>query len=235
MARLGTVSSLDPASRLACLAFLSCSVLFAGPEFVFGLVVALVFLLVQEGLRLAKVIRESAFIIFFSLFTATLRYFGITEAGRIPDIIGEMGIYGIRLLAAFLSGRLLFAATTHSELRDTITRITRRIPWTRRLDIGMGLCMVVMFIPLIVEEWRDSVEAGRSRGMYRRLDLSRQGIFFAAFLRRLMLRAVATPEALVARGWTWDRGIVPLHWRARDSCAVVASGIFAIISALRIV
>jgi energy-coupling factor transporter transmembrane protein EcfT len=146
-----------------------------------------------------------------------------------------MGAYGVRLLAVFLAGRLFYASTTASEIRDAVTRIARYIPIVRRLDIGLCLSMVIGFIPFIFTEWQDSLEAARSRGMPRRPRLSRMSLFVTAFLRRLIVRAIALPEALVARGWTRERGLAPSRWRMRDSITSLVCGILAITAVLHIV
>jgi energy-coupling factor transporter transmembrane protein EcfT len=176
------------------------------------------FLLIQGGISLATILRDSAFVVAFTLFTAALRCFGLPGAiGLPPRILVDTVAYGARLLAAFLIGRLFYAFTSISELRDAVTRISRHLPLIRRLDIGLGLSMVISFIPLIFEEWYLALEAARSRAMPNRPKISSQALFIAAFLRRLMLRAVATPEALTARGWTRDRGVMSSTWKFRDS------------------
>jgi energy-coupling factor transporter transmembrane protein EcfT len=131
------------------------------------------------------------------------------------------GIYGLKLLAAFLAGRLFYASTRMSELRDAATRIVRMIPFLRRFDIGLSLSLVLGNVPLIFEEWRDSLEAARSRGLSRRPVIALQARLLAAFLRRLMLRAIAIPQALAARGWSKDRHLTPASWKTRDRLAML--------------
>ena len=246
MARVGLVSSIDPSNRLICLSVLSSASLFSGAIYATSLSLAAILLLMQEGLRFSKILRESIFIAGFALFTIVIRYFDLPEnfslyfsMNEIPKralkMIEETGTYGARLLAAFLLGRLFYASTTASELRDATTRIVRRVPFIRRFDIGLILSLVILFIPLIFEEWKNSLEAARSRGMPRRPGISKQGIFLAAFLRRLMSRVILIPEALTARGWTRDRGITPSHLKTRDYVTMIICGGLAILSSLRIV
>lgn len=223
MDRLGPVASLDPAARLLCLALLSSASLAARPSFSAVVAATAVLLLKMAGLSFARILRDSAFVAVFLLFAAALRYFDFSLRGiDLPAAAGYIGAYGARLLAAFLAGRLFYASTSLSELRDATTRITRRLPLLRRADMGLPLSMVIGFIPLILAEWSASLEAARSRGMPRRAGLAKQSLFLGAFLRRLMLRAVATPEALIARGWTKDRGIALSKWRKRDSLSLLA-------------
>ena len=223
MDRLGPAASLDPSARLLCLALLSSASLAARPSFSAVVAVTAVLLLKMAGLSFARILRDSAFVAVFLLFAAALRYFDFSRNGiDLLAAAGYIGAYGARLLAAFLAGRLFYASTGLSELRDATTRIARRLPLLQRADLGLALSMVIGFIPLILAEWSASLEAARSRGMPRRPSLAKQSLFLGAFLRRLMLRAVATPEALVARGWTKDRGIAGSRWRMRDSLSMLA-------------
>jgi energy-coupling factor transporter transmembrane protein EcfT len=236
VAGLGPVSVLDPSARLLCLSLLSSASLFAGWPFSAFVCAASLALLLRSGIAPVSILKDAAFIAAFAAFTAALRLIGLPGAlGMSLGILAEGGAYGARLLAAFLVGRLLYASTSISELRDAATRMTRRLPLLRRADLGLVLSMAIGFIPLIFEEWRSSLEASRSRGLARRPSLGKQALFVAAFLRRLMLRAVAVPEALTARGWTRERGIQPSQWKLRDSCALVACMALLLAAILRIV
>ncbi len=236
MARLGTASSLDPSARLACLALISSASLLATERFSAAVACIASLLLLIEGLSALTILRESAFVAVFVTFTALIRLLGVSSTGTswIAALI-SIGAYGIRLLAAFLVCRLFYASTRISELRDAATRITRRIPVLRRFDIGLILSMVLGFIPQIFDEWSASLEAVRSRGMPRHPGISKQALFIGSFLRRLMLRAATTPEALSARGWTRDRGIAPLTWRFRDSLCLFFSACIFVAASLRLV
>jgi energy-coupling factor transporter transmembrane protein EcfT len=198
--------------------------------------IAAVCLLIKGGQSPATILREAAIVGIFALFAAALRYVGpVWSRASSLAASGDIASYGARLLAAFLVGRLYYVSTGISELRDAATRMTRLAPIIRRWDIGLVLSMVLSFIPLIFEEWTKSREAARSRGMPRRPTMAAQALFIMAFLRRLMLRAVAIPEALIARGWTRNRGILPLRWRKRDSLSLLACALLLCAALLHIV
>ena len=233
--RRGPASSLDPSCRLICLGLLSSASLFASWPFAALVALGSLSLLLLEGLSLSAMLRESAFVVLFALLTILLRFFG-TNSHAEPIVFASESIrYGTRLLAAFLAGRLYYASTRLSELRDSTTRIARRIPIARRFDLGLVLSLILGYIPLIFDEWRDSLVAARSRGMPRRPSLSLQCRFLAAFLRRLILRAVALPQALVARGWSMERGIADSEWRFRDSLVIAISVTVFVLALLSIV
>lgn len=236
MARLGPIASLDPAARLVCLVVLSSASLLASAPAAGIVSLAAVCLLIKGGQSLARILRDAAIVGVFALFAAALRYVNLIWS-RAPSLAASEDIvsYGARLLAAFLVGKLYYVSTGISELRDAATRIARLVPIIRRLDIGLILSMVLGFIPLIFEEWTKSLEAARSRGMPRRRTMAAQAVFIVAFLRRLMLSAVAIPEALMARGWTRNRGIVPLRWRKRDSLSLLACALLLCAALLRMV
>jgi energy-coupling factor transporter transmembrane protein EcfT len=232
----GPASSLDPACRLICLALLSSSSLIGSLPLAAAIALSAFGLLRLEGLRFARILRESIFILVFALGAGILRF--LSWDGDRADgarLALDSAGYGLRLLAAFLAGRLLYASTRQGELRDAATRIARRIPWLRRYDIGLSLSMVLGYIPIIFDEWRDSLEAARSRGLPRRPGIAQLTRFLSAFLRRLMLKAVSLPEALAARGWSSDRGLSPSLWRFRESLVVLACCITLLVAALRLV
>jgi len=236
VARLGRAASLEPGARLSCLALLSSTALLAGPLIAGIVAIAAILLLLESGLKPLSLLRDVSFILVFALFTAALRFLGLPEAALRPlSTLSQSAVYGLRLLAAFLAGRLFYATTSASELRDATTRICRRIPLLGRVDIGLGLGMILGFIPLVFEEWKASLEAARSRGFARSPGLSKQALFVTAFLRRLMLRAVAVPEALSARGWTRTRGLPPLRWRSRDTVSTAVCGVLLLAAALHLV
>lgn len=236
MERLGLYSSLDPCSRLICLAVLTSAILLMGPAFTAVISAILLVILIWEGLPLRRAFRNITLVGLFSLLTAAIRFIGNSADLQNPIAVVEASLaFFLRLLSAYLEGRLLYATTSVSELRDATTRIIRRIPILRHVDIGLAFSLVICFIPLIFEEWAASLEAARSRGFPKRPGIARQSIVLAAFLRRLMLRAVATPEALFARGWTRDRSLAPLCWRKRDSVAMFICIVILCAAILRLV
>jgi energy-coupling factor transporter transmembrane protein EcfT len=196
----------------------------------------LVGLLISEGLDLAKILREASFLIWLAAFTVLVQ--GLDFRGGIR--LNEDGLkaalaYCARLLAAYLAGRLFYAATTRSELRDAATRIVRILPGRARSDVGLVLSLVLGFLPLIVDEWRSSLEAAHARGMPKRPGLGRSATLLSAFLRRLMLAALSLPEALAARAWAGTRVVLRTEWRFRDYAAVCSTSLLLILAILHVV
>lgn len=230
------VSSLDPACRLLCLALLSSAALFAPLAIALAVSAALMALLALEGQGPGRIAREAAFLLPFILFAGALECVGI-GAGlslRLSAPV-ETPLLGARLLAGYLGGRLYYASTSISETRDAATRIARRLPGLAKADLGFAFSLVLNFVPLIIEEWRSSIEAAKARAYGRSSGIRGAGFVVSAYIRRLMLRAVAVPEALVARGWNGERAVERAAWKAKDFCAALGCAALLLILSLRIV
>jgi energy-coupling factor transporter transmembrane protein EcfT len=232
---LAGASSLEPESRLISLALLSSAAILATWPFAATLALLSLGFLALEGVRPAKALKESAFVLAFALFAGVARLWGQSSAAELGALAAESAVYALKLLAAFLLGRLFYASTRSPELRDACTRLTRHIPIIRRFDTGLALSLVIGYLPLIFSEWQSSLEAARSRGMPKRPSLGLQAAFLTAYIRRLMLNAVSLPEALIARGWTKDRGLSPLNLRKRDYLVLGLSLISLVGASLRLV
>jgi len=230
------VSSLDPACRLLCLALLSSAALFASSWTALCLALALIGILTMEGQRPTKILRESAFLAIFILFAGVLECVDIVPGPKVElSAPVETQILGLRLLAGYLGGRLYYATTSVSQTRDAATRIARRLPGLSRFDLGFVFSLILGFIPLIIEEWKLSTEAAKARAYGRRSGMRASGLLIAAYLRRLMLRAVAAPEALAARGWDGHRRVEPALWGWAERVACGLCLAILILAALHIV
>jgi energy-coupling factor transporter transmembrane protein EcfT len=232
----GPAASIDPTCRLACLALLSSSALMAPWFLSAGLAGAFLMLLAMSGLGLLAILRETLFIAAFALATAVLGAIGSIGATlEMTQIAKDAGTFCLRLLAAFWAGRLFYASTRPSEIRDAATRICRRLPILRSYDLGLAISLTLNYIPLIFEEWNDTSLAAHSRGLPRRPRAGQVIPMISSFLRRLMLKAVMVPEALYARGWDSSRGLSPMRWRVRDSMCLAGSFLFLLCCVLPLV
>lgn len=230
------VSGIDPACRLFCLALTTTAVFFASLVTVLGLALGLFILLVIEGHSPGRILKESSFLLVFILFAGILECVDIREGvGLVFSFPIDTPILGARLFAGYLGGRLYYASTSVSQTRDAVTRIVRCIPFLSKSDIGLVFGLVLGFIPLIISEWKASIEAVRSRAFGRSSGVGGLGRFISAYLRRLILSAIAVPEALLARGWNVRRQVDHEIWKLRDYSALALSGGILILAILHIV
>jgi len=200
------VSALAPSARLLCLALLA-GLVFSSRVWTLGCLLALLLaLLLKEGLDLPALLRELpglAYLMALTLLLESLRFGGGIHLD--PEGLARAGLWALRLLEAFLLGRLFYKTTSGSELREAASDLGRLVP--RRLgrgpgeDLALALFLILGFIPSIVSEWRLSEEAGRARGLSRGSGPRLRLRVLEAFLRRLVLRALVLPEALASRGW----------------------------------
>jgi energy-coupling factor transporter transmembrane protein EcfT len=157
-----------------------------------------------EGLDPRALLRDAAFVL--SLALASFLIEGLSFEGGFHlargDILSSALRDGLRLAASFAAGRLFYATTRTSELREAAEDSCRLLPGKAGAEIALALLLVLSFIPLILGEWKASLLAARARGLPKRPSLRASSDFLAAFLRRLMLGSLALPEALSARGWT---------------------------------
>jgi biotin transport system permease protein len=115
---------------------------------------------------------------------------------KLPPFINPAGfifgaLTGLRMLASFAAGALLFSVTTMRELRRSLEKAAGR-------RVSLGLSLMLMFIPRFFEIWEDvnlacEARAGK-RGIRRLLSAVPQAA------ERMMYLAAETAEALQARG-----------------------------------
>jgi energy-coupling factor transporter transmembrane protein EcfT len=225
---MSAVSGLSPSCRLACLALASTACLAAPAVAAMALSLALVRLITREGIGAARLVRESAFLGWLIIFTAAMEGLSFVPGPRLDAaaLVDALG-YGIRLVAVFMAGRLFYAVTRSSELREAAISFTVFLPRSLREEAGLALYLSLGFLPLVVEEWERSLEAARARAFPRRPGLAACEALLTAYLRRLMLRAVSLPEALRARAWGSGRLAAPRAWKARDFAALAACALAA--------
>lgn len=202
MARLRTASALGPGPRLLCLALLSSALFFLSPAWVAILGLGLAFLCLGEGVPPRVLLRECSYILWLGAMAVALE---CVSFGGGPVFVAAnlapAGIYTLRLGAAFFAGRLFYAATPGGELRRAALAVGKVLPRRLRSRAALAAFLVLGIIPLVLGDWRASLEAARSRGYGRGRKTGASVDLLVAFLRRLMLDAIALPEVLASRGW----------------------------------
>jgi energy-coupling factor transporter transmembrane protein EcfT len=205
------------------------------------LAAALLSLVVGEGVELRRLARESLFLLWLGGFAILAQGFDLRGALQVNEEgMAAALAYFAHLIAAFMAGRLFYASTTRSELREAATEAARLVPGAGKKRIGLGLSLILGFVPLIVDEWRSTLEAAEARAAPlvlspRQGSLKRNAALLEAYLRRLMLAAVQMPEVLEARGWSGDRTRRAQAWKVDDYASTLALAFLLALSALRVV
>lgn len=165
----------------------------------FGLAFAI--LCLAEGVGPRELLRDSVYLLWLgamAFFLECLSFTGgplLVSANLIPA-----ALYTLRLAAAFFAGRLFYASTPGPELRRAALAAGGVLPRRLRAKAALAVVLVLGFIPLILSEWKATLEAARARGFGRGKPLASVNLV-VAFMRRLMLDSVALPEVLASRGW----------------------------------
>ena len=222
--RQGPVSSLAPAARLLCLLFLMPGLFASWDVVASALLAAAILGLALEGLTAREFLGEVPALLYLIAFLVLIQSLRFSRPPYIDPVAMLVGLrYGLRLLAAFALGRLFYKSTTSSELREGTMALGRFLPGNFGRELGLGLSLVLGFIPGIILEWRLSLEAGKARGIVKGSPFLLRLKVIEAFLRRLILGSINLPEALAARGWTGralrGRRWSPVSWVAVAGCA----------------
>lgn len=226
MARLRTASALCPGPRLLCLALISSALFFLAPAWVGVLGLGFLLFCLGEGVPPRMLLRESTYILWLGAMAVALECVSFS-GGPFFDLanLAPAGIYTLRLGAAFFAGRLFYAATPGPELRRAALAVGRVLPRRLRSRAALATFLVLGIIPLVLSDWRASLEAARSRGYGRGKRPGASVDLLAAFLRRLMLDAIGLPEVLASRGWYGEARHSPSKedWGVLDLGAAAAS------------
>jgi biotin transport system permease protein len=176
----------------------------------------------SAGIRPWELLRGSAPVTMMGLFVIALRLFSCTFSFNdgftftfifsmqgVTDFIAliEGVFFGAGLLLSFAAGALFFSVTAMKELRESLGRIeagVRRL--VKRRDrraetagwgrLGLGISLMLGFIPRFFEIWEDADAAYRARSGKK----SRRLLLIPLTAARMLEAAAETAAAMEARG-----------------------------------
>lgn len=187
--------------KLAFLFFLSLAAFFPGSEIrslavLAGIVLIIAVLSVIAGIAPWTLLRGSGplFIIVFAVFL--FQGIDINPPGFSSEGIFTGAIFCIRIGAAFVAGSLLFAVTTITEIKKSITRLEAALH-LEKIRIGLSISLMLAFLKRFFEIWEDINLAWKSRGGRR--NLSHLIILAPLLLEKMMLKAAETASAMESR------------------------------------
>jgi len=109
----------------------------------------------------------------------------------------ESALFAARISVAFAAGSLLFAVTTPGEIRKFLTGFEASIGLSR-LKIGLGIALMLGFLPQFFQIWEAVNLAFTSRGGGK--SFSRLLLLIPIIMEKMMVKAGETAAAIESRG-----------------------------------
>ena len=185
-----------------------------------------------EGLR--GLARDARFLAPLAVFVALFRVLDpwgerLLQPAELPGA----ALYMLRMVLLFALAEAYFRSTTSEELASAASAAARRVTRRGDIDPGIYLSLAVGFIPRCFEAYGRSREAALVRGFGgrrgRRPSLRSSLLVLESFVVGCVKAAIATAEALEARGYTPSRSLPERRLRAADAALAAASGGIALL------
>lgn len=224
---------LDARIKLAALAAVSIAAMQAGP---YGLSIGSLLcagIIRKGGFGLRRMIVELRYLVLFLILIWAVR--GLTTPGQSIATIGFLSFSKTGLVSgALLSWRLLLiailglgltATTPPSRIRAAIEWYLRPIPGIPHQMLGTMIGLLVRFIPVILSQSRDIMNAQRARAVENRKNpVYRMVRFGMPLLRHSFVTADRLVCAMEARNYTPHRTARPWRATAKDYRALAVIG-----------
>ena len=187
--------------KLASLLLLSLAAFFPGSQqrlfFVLaGIIVILILLSFVGRIKPWQLLRGSGPLFLIVIVLLTFQAIDFNPFAFKTDGLAEGFIFCLRLGAAFAAGSLLFAVTTLTEIRRALSRFETALHLDKYKP-GLGLALMLGFLPKFFEAWEDASLAWKSRGGKKNLSMLISLI--PLVLEKMMVKAANTAEALESR------------------------------------
>jgi biotin transport system permease protein len=185
---------LDARLKIAALFGISILSFAGGVRACAGIAVVLALGACSAGLRVAALLRGSRTLVFMLFFVIAVRSVNFFPLSFNRDGCAAGLIFALSALSAFASGALFFSVTTMTEIKRGIARLGGR----RTAMLGLGLSLMLGFIPRFFEVWENRNLAWKARGGK---NGPRALLFLVpAAVERMIECAAETASALEARG-----------------------------------
>ena len=183
--------------KLVFLLVLSIAAFFLNFVVLISIAFILILLSFISGLRPRELLRGSGPLFFVVLVVLILQGIEFAPLRINLDGLTEGVIFCLRIGAAFAAGTLLFAVTTIDEIRKSLSRL-EAVLHLEKLKLGLGISLMLGFIPKFFEIWEDINLAWKSRGGRR--NLTCLAVLIPLALEKMMVKAAETASALESRG-----------------------------------
>ena len=188
--------------KLAFLLFLSLLAFFPGQEALsLAVLCAVAFILIllsfAAGIGPAALLRGSGPLFFVILAAFIFQAVEFSPPGINLGGLKETLIFCVRIGTAFSAGTLLFSVTTAWEIKKSLSGLEVFLH-VKKLKLGLGISLMLGFLPRFFEIWEDLNLVWESRGGKK--NLSRLIILVPLLVERMMLKAAETAAAMESRG-----------------------------------
>ena len=188
--------------KLLFLLGLSLAAFFPGTEtlslIILGCIALIVFSLsLIARIRPHSLLRGSGPLLLVILAVFLLRALEFSPIGLNFDGLLESLIFCVRIGTAFAAGSLLFAVTTSTEIRKSLSALEAFFH-LEKFKLSLSLSMMLGFIPALFQIWEDLDLAWKSRDGKK--TLSCMATLVPLLIEKMMEKAVETAEAMESRG-----------------------------------
>jgi energy-coupling factor transporter transmembrane protein EcfT len=219
----------DVRFKMVFMVLLSIATINAGFSGLLILFATLLSIFILERISIKRLFRElRLFFIFLSLiFVARIlstpgeKLFQV-DLFSVMFIVSKQGVLSgalvcIRLFLVVLIGYLFIWSTWSSQVRIAIAWFLRPVPWIPEKKIATMLSLMMRFLPVILNETKETADAQRARCIENRKNPVYRFIKLAIpMLRRIFLRADDLVLAMEARGYSENRILPRLHSKKSD-------------------
>jgi biotin transport system permease protein len=220
---------IDPRFKMVFLILLSISTIHAGFIGLFILFIAQAVGLILAQISIKILIRELRYFFIFLCFIFFVRTFSTPgedalRIGVFPDMVlitkqGLLsgGLVCFRLFLVVLLGYLFVWSTLPSQIRVAVAWFLKPVPFIPEKKIATMLSLLMRFLPLIIQEAKETSDAQRARCVENRKNpVYRFSKLAIPLLRRLFVRADDLVLAMEARGYSEDRTLPSLNSKKSD-------------------
>jgi energy-coupling factor transporter transmembrane protein EcfT len=219
----------DTRFKMVFLILLSVGTINAGFSGFFILFMAMAPIFILERISIKRLIRELRLFFIFLTIIFVARTLSTTgeklfqmDFFSVILPVTKQGVWSgalvcFRLFLVVLLGYIFIWSTWPSQVRIAIAWFLRPIPWIPEKKIATMLSLMMRFLPLILQEAKETADAQRARcienrknPVYRLIKLT------IPMLRRIFIRADDLVLAMEARGYSENRILRRLHSKKSD-------------------
>jgi energy-coupling factor transporter transmembrane protein EcfT len=219
----------DTRFKMVFLILLSVGTINAGFSGLFILFMAMAPIFILERISIKRLIRELRLFFIFLTIIFVARTLSTTgeklfqmDFFSVILLVTKQGVWSgalvcFRLFLVVLLGYIFIWSTWPSQVRIAIAWFLKPIPWIPEKKIATMLSLMMRFLPLILQEAKETADAQRARCVENRKDPVYRFIKLAIpMLRRIFLRADDLVLAMEARGYSENHTLPRLHSKKSD-------------------